>query len=107
MIAAHPVLQQKYRKCFPSHHSACFEILGFDILIDQEMKVWVLEVNHDPAFLSDMKVHREVIDQLLTDTFRLLNAEDRKFTQQVNNIGHKQIFAPFIFEESIVSKMFC
>lgn len=47
LISAHPVLKHNYQSCFPNHTSgcACFEILGFDILLDRKLKPWLLEVS--------------------------------------------------------------
>ena len=47
LISAHSVLKHNYRACFPNHYrgSACFEILGFDVLIDRKLKPYVLEVS--------------------------------------------------------------
>ncbi|XP_063301721.1 tubulin polyglutamylase TTLL13 [Pelobates fuscus] len=75
LVSAHPILKHNYRTCFPNHvaGSACFEILGFDILLDKKLKPWLLEVNHSPSFTTDSRLDREVKDALLQDTLNLIN----------------------------------
>ncbi|KAM7039546.1 tubulin polyglutamylase TTLL13 [Acridotheres tristis] len=75
LISAHPVLKHNYQSCFSNHPTgcACFEILGFDILLDRRLKPWLLEVNHSPSFSTDSQLDHEVKDALLCDTFNLIN----------------------------------
>ncbi|XP_040605502.1 tubulin polyglutamylase TTLL6 isoform X2 [Mesocricetus auratus] len=75
LISAYPVIKHNYHTCFPSHtlNSACFEILGFDILLDHKLKPWLLEVNHSPSFSTDSKLDKEVKDSLLYDALVLVN----------------------------------
>ncbi|NXA36142.1 TTL13 polyglutamylase, partial [Eudromia elegans] len=75
LISAHPVVKHNYQSCFPNHTTgcACFEILGFDILLDRKLKPWLLEVNHSPSFTTDSRLDREVKDALLFDTINLIN----------------------------------
>ena len=51
----------------------CFEILGFDVLIDSKGTPWLLEVNHAPSFNCDTALDGHVKRKLLHDTFNLLN----------------------------------
>lgn len=51
----------------------CFEILGFDIFLDDKLKPWILEVNHAPSFTTDSPLDFKVKKNLIADTIRLLN----------------------------------
>uniref|UniRef100_A0A3Q3EZ03 Tubulin tyrosine ligase-like family, member 6 n=1 Tax=Labrus bergylta TaxID=56723 RepID=A0A3Q3EZ03_9LABR len=87
LISAHPILKHNYHTCFPNHTtgSACFEILGFDVLLDHNLRPWVLEVNHSPSFTTDSHLDREVKDTLLYDTLVLINlgaCDRRKITKE-------------------------
>ncbi|XP_069015902.1 tubulin polyglutamylase ttll6 [Embiotoca jacksoni] len=86
LISAHPILKHNYHTCFPNHTtgSACFEILGFDVLLDHRLRPWVLEVNHSPSFTTDSQLDREVKDAMLYDTLVLINlgaCDRRKITK--------------------------
>ncbi|KAI8046169.1 tubulin polyglutamylase TTLL13 [Drosophila gunungcola] len=94
VLSAWPVLKHNYHACFPGHDKiqACFEILGFDILVDWKLKPYILEVNHSPSFHTNEQVDREVKRPLIRDTLnlvstsladkRLILKEDRKRVKQ-------------------------
>ena len=51
----------------------CFELLGFDIFIDKNLKVWMLEVNMAPSFNTDTPVDKEIKPKMFEEMFRILN----------------------------------
>jgi len=51
----------------------CFEILGFDILIDQNLKPWLIEINYTPSFWTDSPLDENIKSDLIKDTLKLLN----------------------------------
>lgn len=101
IIAAYPILKHSYHTCFPMHNEtyACFELLGFDILLDWRLKPYLLEVipqklykgnifikhllylvhlyqvNHSPSFHTDAQIDKDVKEGLLMDTFDILNLQ--------------------------------
>ena len=50
--------------------SVSFEVLGFDVLLDEKLRPWLLEVNRSPSFATDEKIDNEIKSGLLTDTLR-------------------------------------
>lgn len=57
----------------------CFELLGFDIMITEQMQPILLEVNHAPSFATDSPLDYHVKKNLFLDMFSLLGMSiDRK-----------------------------
>ena len=55
LISAQPSIANLYRACQPDdlENQLCFEVLGFDVLLDANCKPYLLEVNHSPSFSTD------------------------------------------------------
>jgi hypothetical protein len=51
------------------YRTNCFEIFGFDILIDSDLKPWLLEVNLSPSLAPDSPLDMVIKTQLLVDSF--------------------------------------
>ena len=50
----------------------CFEVLGFDFLIDNQDRVFLLEVNHTPSFAADTPLDHIIKKNLLKDTLLMV-----------------------------------
>ena len=61
---------------------ASFELLGFDVLLDSNLKPWLLEVNHSPSFACESDMDKRIKTQLLTDTLSILHVSTRQFRWQ-------------------------
>jgi tubulin polyglutamylase TTLL6/13 len=44
IITSSAALKHQYHLCFPKHPQACFILLGFDVLLDVELKPYIIEV---------------------------------------------------------------
>jgi tubulin polyglutamylase TTLL6/13 len=59
----------------------CFEILGFDILIDHKLRPYVLEVNHASSYGTDSPLDKKIKYDLMKDTFTMLNLSIKRKLQ--------------------------
>lgn len=80
----------------PSNSSNCFELFGFDILIDEKLKPWLLEVNFSPALGNDCTQDELVKKPLLNDILEALNFTEvdvERGEKKKNNIRRKGLKA--------------
>lgn len=56
----------------------CFELLGFDVLLDSNLKPTLLEVNHAPSFATDSPLDYDIKRQLFVDMFGMLGLSIEK-----------------------------
>lgn len=55
--------------------SSCFELFGFDLMLDSKVRPWLIEVNVSPSLMGGSPLDRRVKGLLLSDTFHLVGLQ--------------------------------
>ena len=59
------------------HDKHCFECYGYDILIDDNLKPWLIEVNASPSLTADTPQDYELKFGLLDDIYSVIDVEGK------------------------------
>lgn len=54
------------------NHNSCFDLFGFDVILDSNIKPWLLEVNLSPSLSTDSPLDYHIKSNLLIDAFNLM-----------------------------------
>lgn len=84
LIASYDDLKKNYEHAFgeiPNRNGTekinqadkAFQCLGFDIMMDENLKSWFIEVNHNPDFPDDPKMVSLLCRKTVLDTLDLMN----------------------------------
>eukprot|EP00002_Diphylleia_rotans_P004376 TRINITY_DN1319_c0_g2_i5.p1 TRINITY_DN1319_c0_g2~~TRINITY_DN1319_c0_g2_i5.p1 ORF type:complete len:1041 (+),score=232.86 TRINITY_DN1319_c0_g2_i5:50-3172(+) len=97
MISVQPLLAHLYHTCVADdvEGSACFEILGFDIIIDHKLRPFLLEVNHSPSLTCDTAMDFYIKDNLLRSVCHLLRIDPdykKKYRKEERVQAQQRIF---------------
>mmetsp|Transcript_19719 Transcript_19719/g.36326 ORF Transcript_19719/g.36326 Transcript_19719/m.36326 type:complete len:749 (-) Transcript_19719:1583-3829(-) len=65
--------------------NCCFDLLGFDILIDRDLKPWLLEVNLSPSLNTDSPLDLFIKANLIADTLNLVGI--RAFNRRTEGLS--------------------
>lgn len=75
--------------------SSWFEILGFDVMLDENLDPLLLEVNHAPSFATESNLDLKLKTKLLQDSFKLLDINIKKkikYKKDRNKIIQNRVF---------------
>ncbi|XP_035300713.1 tubulin polyglutamylase TTLL5 isoform X4 [Cricetulus griseus] len=72
-------------KTFVPHRSSCFELYGFDVLIDNTLKPWLLEVNLSPSLACDAPLDLKIKASMISDMFTVVGFVCQDPAQRISN----------------------
>ena len=74
LIAVEPTIMQNVQKN-PTTRKNCFELYGFDIMIDSKLKPWVLEVNVLPSLSSSSIFDKRIKTMVVCDALTIVGLQ--------------------------------
>uniref|UniRef100_A0A8C8R571 Tubulin--tyrosine ligase-like protein 5 n=1 Tax=Pelusios castaneus TaxID=367368 RepID=A0A8C8R571_9SAUR len=75
-------------KTFLPHRGSCFELYGFDVLIDATLKPWLLEVNLSPSLACDAPLDLKIKASMISDMFTLVGFVCQDPGQRLSRVAH-------------------
>ena len=90
IASAQTQISSQYRIGFTSNDgkSRCFEILGFDIMIDNECKPWLLEVNNKPSMAAESPFDKVLKTNVIQGAMKIINLKPN-FKKQIGQRFHE------------------
>ena len=88
LITSQPSLCHLFRSCQPDdiENQLCFQILGFDVMLDANCKPWLIEVNQSPSFKTESGLDSRIKQKLVSDTIQLLNLSWRRKSKIIHHL---------------------
>lgn len=59
------------RKLDPNKRNGCFELFGYDFMVDNDLTVWLIEVNTNPCLDESSNLLKNILPRMLDDAFKL------------------------------------
>lgn len=66
--------------------SNCFDLFGFDVLLDADLKLWLLEVNLSPSLATDSPLDLHIKGKLVSELFNIVGVKN--YDRRADHIRH-------------------
>ena len=83
--------QKKTQQATSGSRLNCFELYGYDIMLDSDLNPWLLEVNLAPSLSADSPLDYNIKSNLIVDLFNLVGVR-RPLKKKQNMKPAKQKF---------------
>ena len=80
------VSKEYYKNIFPNKINNSFELYGFDILIDEKYRAWIMEVNVNPSLHCTSPLDLSIKTDLISDIFNVVGI------LPYNHNGNKSVY---------------
>ena len=67
----HLSLQSIVNKINKNERRYCFEIFGYDVIIDEVFNVWLIEINTNPCIEESSPLLKQYVHRMIDDAFKL------------------------------------
>lgn len=82
-------------KMNPNNRKNCFEVFGFDFLLDEDFRIWLIEVNTNPFLGVPNKDMKVLVPQMVDDAIKIAVdpvCKPKKKTENYDQNGFELIY---------------
>jgi hypothetical protein len=82
-------------KMNPNNRRNCFEVFGFDFLLDEDFRIWLIEINTNPYLGAPSKDMKILVPQMIDDAIKIAVdpvCKPKKKTENYDQNGFELIY---------------
>ena len=87
-------------KMNPNNRKGAFELFGFDFLLDEDFRIWLIEVNYNPFLGTPNSYMEKLVPQMVDDMIKIVIDPYLKPKNTPNN-DRENLFELLYREESV------
>ena len=60
------------KKMNPNNRAHCFELFGFDFLLDEDFRIWLIEINTNPFLGTPNQYMQTLVPKMMDDLLQIV-----------------------------------